>query len=280
MLFKFPDPPLYPRNEVMSNFLNTSNLGLALCKQFKSGNDYQHVFITNKIIESSFVSNKTSEITSVFPLYVYRECEEELFKNKLVSKPNLNLEIVNKIASKIDANFLSNRLSEVMDDPAKYKRNFSPTNLLDYIYSILYSSKYRNTYVEFLKIDFPRIPYPKDKDTFWKLVALGEKLRQLHLMEDSSLKLITQYPEGGDNIVEQVVYKDGNVYINDEQYFANVPEVAWNFYIGGYQPAQKWLKDRKGQALQFEDIKYYQKIIATLQRTSEIMEEIDQIDFM
>lgn len=270
----------YPRNEVMSNFLNTSNLGLALCKQFKSGNDYQHVFITNKIIESSFVSNKTSEITSVFPLYVYRECEEELFKNKLVSKPNLNLEIVNKIASKIDANFLSNRLSEVMDDPAKYKRNFSPTNLLDYIYSILYSSKYRNTYVEFLKIDFPRIPYPKDKDTFWKLVALGEKLRQLHLMEDSSLKLITQYPEGGDNIVEQVVYKDGNVYINDEQYFANVPEVAWNFYIGGYQPAQKWLKDRKGQALQFEDIKHYQKIIATLQRTSEIMEEIDQIDFM
>ena len=99
-------------------------------------------------------------------------------------------------------------------------------------------------------------------------------------MEDSNLKLITQYSESGDNIVEQVVYKDGNVYINDEQYFANVPEVAWNFYIGGYQPAQKWLKDRKGQALQFEDIKHYQKIIATLQKTSEIMEEIDQIDFL
>lgn len=270
----------YPRNEVMSNFLNTSNLGLALCKQFKSGNNYQHVFITNKIIESSFVSNKTSEITSVFPLYVHRECEGELFKNKLVSKPNLNLEIVNKISSKIDVNFLSNRLLELMNDPAKDKRNFSPTNLLDYIYSILYSSKYRNTYIEFLKIDFPRIPYPKDKDMFWRLVALGEKLRQLHLMEDSSLKLITQYPEGGVNIVEQVVYRDGNVYINDEQYFANVPEIAWNFYIGGYQPAQKWLKDRKGQTLQFEDIKHYQKIIATLQRTSELMQEIDKIDFL
>lgn len=99
-------------------------------------------------------------------------------------------------------------------------------------------------------------------------------------MEDSTLKAIFQYPESGDNIVEKHVYKDGNVYINDEQYFANVPEVAWNFYIGGYQPAQKWLKDRKGQALQFEDIKHYQKMIATLQRTSEIMEEIDQIDFM
>lgn len=270
----------YPRNEVMSNFLNTSNLGLALCKQFKSGNNYQHVFITNKIIESSFVSNKTSEITSVFPLYVYGECEEKLFKNKLVLKPNLNLEIVNKIASKIDANFLSNRLSELMEDPAKYKRNFSPTNLLDYIYSILYSSKYRSIYFDLLKIDFPRIPYPKDKDTFWKLVAVGGKLRQLHLMEDSKLKLITQYPESGVNIVEQVLYKDENVYINDEQYFANVPEVAWNFYIGGYQPAQKWLKDRKGQALQFEDIKHYQKIIATLQKTSEIMITIDEIDFL
>jgi len=270
----------YPRNEVMSNFLNTSNLGLALCKQFKSGNNYQHVFITNKIIESSFVSNKTSEITSVFPLYVYGESEEQLLKNKLVLKPNLNLDIVSKISNKIDTKFFSNHFSEIMEEPAKYKRNFSPTNLLDYIYSILFSSKYRNTFVEFLKIDFPRIPYPKDKDTFWKLVALGSQLRELHLMEDSSLKLITQYSESGDNIVEQLVYKDGNVYINDKQYFANVPEVVWNFHIGGYQPAQKWLKDRKGQALQFEDIKHYQKIIATLQRTSEIMEEIDQIDFM
>ena len=270
----------YPRNEVMSNFLNTSNLGLALCKQFKSGNNYQHIFITNKIIESSFVSNKTSEITSVFPLYVYGESEEELLKNELVLKPNLNLEIVNKISHKIETKFFSNRLVELMEEHDKYKSKFSPTNLLDYIYSILYSSKYRNTFVEFLKIDFPRIPYPKDKNTFWKLVALGSQLRELHLMEDSSLKLITQYPESGDNIVEKPTYKDGNVYINDEQYFSNVPEVAWNFYIGGYQPAQKWLKDRKGQALQFEDIKHYQKIIATLQRTSELMEEIDQIDFM
>ena len=99
-------------------------------------------------------------------------------------------------------------------------------------------------------------------------------------MEDSTLKAISQYPESGGNVVEKLVCENGNVYINDEQYFANVPEVAWNFYIGGYQPAQKWLKDRKGQALQFEDIKHYQKMIATLQRTSEIMEDIDQIDFM
>ena len=138
----------------------------------------------------------------------------------------------------------------------------------------------REKYNNFLKIDFPRVPYPKDQNTFGQLVGLGNQLRKLHLMEDSTLKAIFQYPESGDNIVEKHVYKDGNVYINDEQYFANVPEVAWNFYIGGYQPAQKWLKDRKGQALQFEDIKHYQKMIATLQRTSEIMEEIDQIDFM
>lgn len=127
---------------------------------------------------------------------------------------------------------------------------------------------------------FPKIPLPKTTKVFIELMKLGSQLRMLHLMEDSTLKTISQYPESGNNVIEKHVYKDGNVYINDEQYFTKVPEVVWKFYIGGYQPAQKWLKDRKGQALQFEDIKHYQKIIAALQRTSEIMEEIDQIDFI
>lgn len=69
----------------------------------------------------------------------------------------------------------------------------------------------------------------------------------------------------------------GRVYINETQYFANVPEVAWNFYIGGYQPAQKWLKDRKERELGFEDILHYQKIIVALTETDRIMKEMDKI---
>jgi hypothetical protein len=69
----------------------------------------------------------------------------------------------------------------------------------------------------------------------------------------------------------------GKVFINSTQYFDNVPAISWNFYIGGYQPAQKWLKDRKTRTLSYDDIIHYQKIIVTLKRSAEVMEEINDI---
>jgi predicted helicase len=176
---------------------------------------------------------------------------------------------------------------------------FAPIDILDYIYAVLHSPTYREKYKEFLKIDFPRVPYPKDKKTFWKLVELGAELRQIHLLESDVVEnYITQYPIDGDNVVIKprfVIANEmkqsqeenktasylavtGNVYINDSQYFANVPEVAWNFYIGGYQPAQKWLKDRKDRTLDVDDILHYQKIIVALFETDRLMKEIDKIN--
>lgn len=271
----------YPRNEVMKNFIGTNNLGIAMCKQFKSGNTYQHVFITNKIIESSFVSNKTSEITSLFPLYVYSESEDKLLENKLILKPNLKSEIVEKISKKIEIPFVTNRLVELMDNTTEKRSHFSPTNFLDYIYAVLHSSNYRNTFKEFLKIDFPRIPYPQSKQVFWNLVELGAELRAVHLLESPKVEeYITQYPISGNNLVENLMYENEKVYINEEQYFANVSQVVWDFPMGGYQPAQKWLKDRKGNILSFEDILHYQKIIVALNETNNLMLKIDEIDFM
>ncbi|AEB28324.1 hypothetical protein FN3523_0467 [Francisella hispaniensis] len=144
---------------------------------------------------------------------------------------------------------------------------------------MLHSPSYREKYKEFLKIDFPRVPYPTI-ETFWQLVELGSQLRQIHLLESPVVtEYITSYPVDGDNIVDKPTYKGGKVYINKEQYFDNVPEVAWNFYIGSYQPAQKWLKDRKGRELGFEDILHYQKIIVALTETDRLMREIDKIEF-
>jgi len=160
---------------------------------------------------------------------------------------------------------------------------FAPIDLLDYIYAVLHSPTYREKYKEFLKIDFPRVPYPKNGDVFWQLVKLGGELRQIHLLESPVVdQYITQYPIDGDNGVDKIRFElsvigIGRVYINETQYFGNVPEVAWNFYIGGYQPAQKWLKDRKGRKLEFEDILHYQKIIVALSETARIMAEIDKI---
>jgi predicted helicase len=116
--------------------------------------------------------------------------------------------------------------------------SFSHIDILDYIYAVLHSPTYREKYKEFLKIDFPRVPYPKDIDTFWKLVALGGQLRQIHLLESPIVeKYITTYPQEGSNVVGKIKYEDNKVWINDQQYFENVPLIAWEFYIGGYQPA-------------------------------------------
>ena len=129
-----------------------------------------------------------------------------------------------------------------------------------------------------MKIDFPRVPYPKNRETFWQLAALGGELRRVHLLESPRVeRFVTQYPISGSNVVEKVAYHNGSAQINETQYFANVPETAWEFSIGGYQPAQKWLKDRQGRALAFDDIVHYQKIIVALVETDRLMREIDMI---
>jgi hypothetical protein len=172
--------------------------------------------------------------------------------------------------------------------------SFAPIDLLDYIYAVLHSPAYREKYKEFLKIDFPKIPYPKNTDVFWQLVKLGGQIRQIHLLESPLVEdYITQYPINGENTVSNLRFennhpaingtppKEGNlgkVYINETQYFDNVPLIAWEFYIGGYQPAQKWLKDRKGRVLEFDDILHYQKIIVALTKTDELMKQINAID--
>lgn len=264
------------REKIMEHFLHMENIGLV----YKLGNAEENsvsVMVTNKIIDfRSWSRSGMQGGDYIAPLYLsLKKDQQSILSNSiesLIRKPNIEMVVVDKISKDIALTFT--------DEKEDIQGTFAPIDLLDYIYAVLHSAKYREKYKEFLKIDYPRVIYPKTTKTFVDLAKLGDQLRKLHLMDDSTLKTITQYPESGDNIVEKPIYKSENVYINDEQYFANVPEVAWNFYIGGYQPAQKWLKDRKGQALQFEDIKHYQKIIATLQRTSEIMEDIDQIDFM
>jgi len=151
---------------------------------------------------------------------------------------------------------------------------FTPEDIFDYIYAALYSPSYREKYKEFLKFDFPRIPIPTQAE-FDRLVPLGRELRELHLMRSPVMDdYQTTFPVPGDCTVEKIRYADGKVWINKTQYFGNVPELAWNFYIGGYQPAQKWLKDRKGRQLSDADLVHYQRIIKILLETDRIMKEI------
>ena len=148
---------------------------------------------------------------------------------------------------------------------------------LDYIYAILHCGSYLAKYREFIKIEFPRVPYPTDRDTFWKLVKIGSKLRECHLMQTEFDTEPYSFVGDGTNEVVKPEYKNGRVYISKTQYFDNVPQAQWEQYIGGYQPLQNWLKDRKKTALSAEDIEHYKKIIAALRLTEELMAEIDQV---
>jgi predicted helicase len=249
------------------------NYALSTCRQ-QSSFDFQHILVSNCIVERCTVSLQTKETGYIFPLYKY-STNNNLFKigESFDRTPNLNSEIVQQIAEKLGLTFTPEK-----DTSAGSASNntFAPIDILDYIYAVLHSPTYREKYKEFLKIDFPRVPYPKDASTFWSLVEKGGAIRALHLLESPLLdKFITTYPESGTNQLGKVRYDNGKVSINETQYFDKVPQIAWEFYIGGYQPAQKWLKDRKDRVLTFEDILHYQKIIIALTETDRLMKEID-----
>ena len=258
------------REKVMQHYIKGENIGLVIGRQGQvvGSMSWNILFITKSITDFNLFY-RGGGVT--FPLYLYQDTISQISIQSAARIPNLNIEIIRKLSENLGLTFTPEKETT--------KNTFSPIDILDYIYAVLHSPTYREKYKEFLKIDFPRIPYPKDQNTFWQLVNLGCKLRQIHLLESSEVnKFITQYPVNGDNAVDKVNYKDCKVYINDTQYFANVPEIAWNFYIGGYQPAQKWLKDRKGRELSFEDILHYQKIIVALTETDRLMKEINNIN--
>ncbi len=272
-----------PRGKFMCNFFH-KNIALVLGRQGQAVGSMQWnlVYCTSKIIDlNSFYRGGTM----TFPIYIYPvKDDQQTFDNDTKRKPNLNDEIVQIIAKSIHLTFTPEK--------EETKGTFAPIDILDYIYAVLHSPTYRETYKEFLKIDFPRVPYPKNQKIFWQMVEIGGELRTVHLLENPIVEqYITTYPKDGDNTVTRKITKKdfeitgkksktGRVWINDGQYFDGIPQSAWEFYIGGYRPAQKWLKDRKGRQLGFEDILHYQKIIVALHRTDIVMKKIDKIKFM
>jgi predicted helicase len=318
----------FAKEKLFSGFINgNQNVGLICARQFGGGKHFIN-FISNQIVE---ISSQPFAPYQVFPLYLYPDNNGQLTTDGAPQRvPNLNPDIVKQIAEGLGLQFVPEKEhtpnpsqegnSNSHAEPVGARTTFAPIDLLDYIYAVLHSPSYREKYKEFLKIDFPRVPYPTDADVFWQLVKLGGELRQIHLLESPVVEqYITKYPEDGDNVVDKPRFEhtpnpsqegnshshaepvearssistageiseegngasepqsEGRVYVNSVQYFEGVPQVAWNFYIGGYQPAQKWLKDRKGRELSYEDIFHYQKIIVALTETDRLMKEIDKV---
>jgi len=260
----------WPRPEVMRHILVGENLALNVTRLTK---DKWDVSVSNCIIGHKALS--AYDITSMIPLYLYPSAKTDLFDDSTPGKRRANLvpEFIADFSARLQLDF-------VPDGCGDLRKSFGPEDVFHYAYAVFHSPTYRSRYAEFLKIDFPRLPLTRDVALFRNLCASGKELVALHLMEHLP-KLETRYPEAGDNTVDAVRYTEptsgvrGRVWINQTQYFDNVPPEVWDYHIGGYQVCQKWLKDRKGRQLSYDDLTHYRGIVAALARTIELQAAID-----
>ena len=262
-----------PRRDVMRHLL-VENPTLCICRVVKSP-IWQHALITDQITDKSYISNRTSESTYVFPLYLYPDPEEL----GISTEHSLNFKPTFLTA-------FSEALGLPQVAPLHLPEDISPEEILAYIYAVLYSPTYRERYYEFLKYDFPRIPLPQDIEQFRTLAALGQRLIDCHLLKESrpevaptgrGVSAVHRFEGEGDGIVSRVRYADGNVWINPTQYFTAVPVEVWEYEVGAYQVCEKWLKDRRGEALRYEDVRQYRAILVAIAETLRVMAEIDEV---
>ena len=259
----------WPRTDVMRHMLLGQNRGLVSARSNKSS-QMDHFLCSRYITELKCGESTTGSY--LFPIYVYvGKGEMQLGIGK--RRPNLKLEFIRTIAQKLGLNFIE-------DGKGDLERTFGPEDIFDYAYAVFYSPSFRARYADVLRVDFPRLPLTSDKDLFKTLVAKGTELVALHLMESPVLNnFITKYPVAGSNEVEKVTYHENNgrVDINKTQHFEGVPPEVWEFHVGGYQVCQKWLKDRKGRTLTYDELTHYQRVIVALKETMRLMAEIDTL---
>ncbi len=256
--------------KIMQHMLAGENMGL--CTNRQVNQNFQHILCTRKIINDCAVSLTSKERTYLFPLYLYPTEKDEFLngngKPKLKRKPNFAPKFIKAVETCLKLQFID-------DGTGDLETTIGPEDIFHYMYAVFHSPTYRQRYADFLKIDFPRLPLTSDKTLFQQLAQLGKQLVTIHLME-AEIDSDSGYPIEGDNLVDKIIYQDKKVYINQTQYFDNVTEAVWQCHIGGYQVCQKWLKDRKGRQLSYDDCNHYLYILAALEQTIELMTKIDE----
>ena len=260
-IYYTPDMVDWGRDKLMANFLNDENIGLVIPRQAATDN-WSHVQLTKYMADNRIhYSNKGIPIEC--PLYIYKN---NMFGERV---PNINKDIADDIGERIGVHY-------VYEEKDKKDNEYSPVDLIDYIYAILFSPKYRKKYLEFLKFDFPKGPYPKSADYFWRMVKYGKELRKLHLEESEEFDLHYEYCGEAVITIEKPYFENEKIFLNRVgAYISNVPESVWNMYFGGYQPLQKWLKDRKNTEIDEHGISHLRHMITVLSETEAIMQEID-----
>ena len=275
---------VHRRDRVMRHMMAGPNLGISTTKSIEIMQGWEHALVSNSLIQHHTVSMK--EVNYLFPLYIYVKDKQADFGKR--RDANLNPEFIRAVCDALDYDFIS-------DGAGNLENDFGPEDIFHYIYAVFHSPEYRLRYADFLKSDFPRVPMTKNKELFFILVGFGQILTALHLMKTEGSDLPAFPIEDKDltdkngkkikyvkNKITKIEYvppssegKLGLVKINKGQYFEGIDSETWNFSIGGYQPAEKWLTDHKGKVLSFGELKHYRRICAALSETQKIMKDID-----
>jgi predicted helicase len=265
-----------PMREVMQHALDGKNIGFSTPRGTEVQGAWRHVFCSRNIIQHHTVSLK--EVNYNFVTYLYREKLTLKDRKLLTWDKDTQGRIPNIVPRFIKEMKVFLGLSFATSGTGDLQKTFGPEDVFHYIYAILHCPSYRSRYAQFLKSDFPRVPLTCDVNLFRTLCGLGRELATLHLLE-STTRPATGYPKPGSDTVDRgfPMYDaaSGLVRINADQHFSGVPQAVWDFQVGGYQVAEKWLKDRRGRKLEFSDIETYQKIIHALSETIRIMGMID-----
>ncbi len=284
-----------PRGDTMPHMLAGPNLGLisARSNKFPKPN---HFFVARTVAEAK--CGEASTQSCMFPLYLY-PCvgkTDGMFETwppgRDGRRPNLDPDYIRALEQETALEFVS-------DGRGNLRSTFGPEDVLAYIYAVFHWPEYRRRYAPMLRLDFPRVPPPGGRRPFIELARLGGELLAAHLLEDESLRGESlSYPRTGDNVVAAVFPRfvpagedsvrvgrfrlpadraAGRVYINPDQFFEGVPPAVWDFQIGGYQVAEKWLKDRRGRCLEYDERIYYMRVIEALSKTVDLMVQIQAV---
>ncbi len=253
-----------PRFDVMKHMLLGENTALIVPKRVEHRGGWQHAWVCGEISGHVAVSLKT--IDYFFPLHLYEE--DDLFNGGSQRGRQANLS--NDVVSALER---------------AYGEEPDPKSVFHYVYAILYAHSYREKYVDYLRMDFPRIPFTRDDELFRRLAELGARLSALHRLDSPELDPPAARFEGagdgrvGKNKGEGFVYDPGGetLHINRSQYFAPISPEVWEYRVGGYQVCAKWLKDRRGRVLSVNEVRAYCRMITALRRTIAIQEEIDAL---
>ena len=259
------------------------NLALITVRRTEAG-DMTHFFCTTQL--SVLHSTSAKESNFAFPLYLYpngKLPDNDLFireEPEEKRRPNFSADFIKDLCQRLKVKFVLDGLGK----PSK--RIIGPELIFNYAYAVFHSPRYRERYAEFLRTDFPRFPLTSDYELFQELAGVGGHLVDIHARNQANGSSVS-FPEKGSNVIEEVRYQppqthgkdrhSGRVWINKRQYFEGVSAHVWELPIGGYHPAERWLKDRKGRTLSYEDKETYPRIIAALSETARLMTEIDKL---